>query len=196
MQEIADKDPLIKPMLNRRKFYELAEHEFERVKRYPEALSVMMLDIDNFKLFNDQFGHKLGDLILDIIAQVLIENVRHVDIVGRHGGEEFIVLCPATDMKSATDVSERIRRQVEASSLRDKNYKVQSVETLKGDIVSGESLHVTVSIGVAELDETCISLDALVERADRAMYLAKEDGRNCVKIWPHGKVTAELKLAK
>jgi diguanylate cyclase (GGDEF)-like protein len=196
MQEIADKDPLIKPMLNRRKFYDLAEREFERVKRYPEALSVMMLDIDNFKLFNDQFGHKLGDLILEMIAQVLIENVRHVDIVGRHGGEEFIVLCPATDSRRAADVAERIRRQVEASALRDKNYKVQSVATLKGELVPGESLRVTVSIGVAELDETCVSIDSLVERADHAMYLAKEEGRNRVKIWPRGKVTGELKLAK
>ncbi len=196
MQEIADKDPLIKPMLNRRKFYELAEHEFERVKRYPEALSTMMLDVDHFKLFNDQFGHKLGDLVLEMIAQVLIENIRHADIVGRHGGEEFIVLCPATDMKSAAEVAERIRRQVEITTLRDKNYQIQSVETLKGDLVSGELLHVTVSIGVAELDETCFSIDSLVECADRAMYLAKEAGRNRVRIWPRGKVTAELKLFK
>ena len=112
MQEIADKDPLTNLMLNRRKFYELAEREFARAKRYPQSLSVMMMDVDHFKNFNDQFGHKVGDLILKMIAQVCTQNVRNVDIVGRHGGEEFIILFPSTSSRSAAEIAERIRQQV------------------------------------------------------------------------------------
>jgi diguanylate cyclase (GGDEF)-like protein len=189
MQEIANKDPLTSPMLNRRKFYELAEHEFIRAKRYPELLSAMMLDVDHFKNFNDQFGHKIGDLILKMVAQICTENVRNVDIVGRHGGEEFIVLFPFTSAKSAAHIAERIRRQVELSSLKDVS---QFFETVHGVVIPSETLCVTVSVGVAQLDKTCTSIDVLVDHADRAMYLAKNEGRNRVKIWNRGKVTAEL----
>jgi diguanylate cyclase (GGDEF)-like protein len=190
MHEVADKDPLIKMMLNRRKFYELAEREFLRAKRYPQSLSVMMMDVDHFKNFNDKFGHKVGDLILKSIAQICVENVRSADIVGRHGGEEFIVLFPATNIQNAAVVAERIRRQVENSSLKN---SAQYFETVRGITVSADALRVTVSIGVAELDDTYSSIDALVDHADRAMYLAKEEGRNRIKLWPRGIVTGQLK---
>jgi len=193
MQEMADKDPLTGLMLNRRKFYELAEREFARAKRYPESLSVIMLDVDHFKNFNDHFGHKIGDLILKMVAQICIQNVRYVDIVGRHGGEEFIILFPSTNAKNAAEVAERIRRQVETSNLKDAG---QFVETVNGVLIAPETLHVTVSIGVAELDDTYASIDILVDHADRAMYLAKNEGRNQVKIWSPGKVTAELKSSE
>ena len=193
MQEMADKDPLTGLMLNRRKFYELAEREFARAKRYPESLSVIMLDVDHFKNFNDQFGHKIGDLILKMAAEICIQNVRHVDIVGRHGGEEFIILFPSTNAKNAAEVAERIRRQIETSSLKDAS---QFLETVNGVLIAPETVHVTVSVGVAELDDTYSSIDVLVDHADRAMYLAKNEGRNQVKIWTPGKVTAELKSSE
>jgi diguanylate cyclase (GGDEF)-like protein len=198
MQEIADKDPLTNLMLNRRKFYELAEREFARAKRYPQSLSVMMMDVDHFKNFNDQFGHKVGDLILKMIAQVCIQNVRNVDIVGRHGGEEFIILLPSTSSRSAAEIAERIRRQIAEANLKEDDLKEvsQFFETMNGAVISPETLHVTVSIGVAELDDSCISIDALVDHADRAMYLAKNMGRNLVKIWSRGIVTAELKSSE
>jgi diguanylate cyclase (GGDEF)-like protein len=197
MQEIADKDPLTNLMLNRRKFYELAEREFARAKRYPQSLSVMMMDVDHFKNFNDQFGHKVGDLILKMIAQVCTQNVRSVDIIGRHGGEEFIILFPSTSAKNAAEIAERIRRQVAEANLKEDDLKEvsQFFHTVNGEIIPSESLHVTVSIGVAELDETYKSIDALVDHADRAMYLAKNEGRNRVKIWSRGIVTAQLKLS-
>ncbi len=196
MQEIADKDPLTNLMLNRRKFYELAEREFARAKRYPQSLSVIMMDVDHFKNFNDQFGHKVGDLILKMIAQVCSQNVRNVDIIGRHGGEEFIILFPSTSAKNAAEIAERIRRQVEEANLKENDLKGvgQFFETVNGAIIPSESLRVTVSIGVAELDETYKSIDALVDHADRAMYLAKNEGRNRVKVWSQGIVTAQLKL--
>ena len=195
MQEIADKDPLTNLMLNRRKFYELAEREFARGKRYPESLSVLMMDVDHFKDFNDQFGHKVGDLILKMIAQICAQNVRSVDIVGRHGGEEFIILFPSTNARSAGEIAERIRRQVAETNLKADDLKEvsQFFETVNGAIISPEILHVTVSIGVAELEGSCTSIDALVDHADRAMYRAKNAGRNRVKIWSHGKVPAEFK---
>ena len=198
MQEIADKDPLTNLMLNRRKFYELAEREFARAKRYPQSLSVMMMDVDHFKNFNDQFGHKVGDLILKMIAQVCTQNVRNVDIVGRHGGEEFIILFPSTGSRSAAEIAERIRQQIAEANLKEDDLKEisQFFETVNGAIISPETLHVTVSIGVAELEDSCTSIDALVNRADRALYLAKNMGRNLVKIWSRGKVTAELKSSE
>ncbi|MGA7194372.1 MAG: diguanylate cyclase [Anaerolineales bacterium] len=193
MQEIADKDPLTSPMYNRRKFYELAEREFARAKRYPASLSAMMLDVDHFKNVNDQFGHKIGDLVLKMIAQICMQNVRNVDIVGRHGGEEFIILFPATNAKSAAEVAERIRRQVVEANI---NNGGQFFETVNGTMISPETMHVTVSIGIAELDGTYTSIDILVDHADRAMYLAKNEGRNRVKIWSGGKVTAALKSSE
>jgi diguanylate cyclase (GGDEF)-like protein len=190
MQAVADKDPLMSQMFNRRKFYELAEREFWRAKRYPQPLSAMMLDIDHFKGFNDLFGHKIGDLILKLIAKICAQNVRSVDIVCRHGGEEFIILFPNTSAKNAAEIGERIRGQVETSVLKG---AASVLETVRGDMLPTESVHVTVSIGVAEMDETYNSIDMLVDHADRAMYLAKHEGRNRVKIWRRGKVTAELK---
>jgi diguanylate cyclase (GGDEF)-like protein len=193
MQEIADKDPLTSPMYNRRKFYELAEREFSRAKRYPASISAMMLDVDHFKNVNDQFGHKIGDLVLKMIAQICMQNVRNVDIVGRHGGEEFIILFPSTNAKSAAEVAERIRRQVVEANI---NNGGQFFETVNGTMISPETMHVTVSIGIAELDGTYTSIDILVDHADRAMYLAKNEGRNRVKIWSAGKVTAALKSSE
>ncbi len=189
MQEIADKDPLTNLMFNRRKFYELAEREFARAKRYPASLSVMMLDVDHFKNFNDQFGHEIGDLILKVIAQICVKNVRNVDIVGRHGGDEFIILFPLTNAKSAAEVAERIRRQVEQINLQESS---QFFEKATGARIPLGVIHATVSIGVAELDESYKSIDVLLHHADRAMYFSKMEGRNRVRILSWGKVTAEL----
>ena len=118
-----------------------------------------------------------------------------MDIVGRHGGEEFIILFPSTSSRSAAEIAERIRQQVAEAYLKEDDLKEvsQFFETVNGAVISPETLHVTVSIGVAELDDSCTSIDALVNRADRAMYLAKNMGRNLVKTWSRGKVTAELK---
>ena len=152
-----------------------------------------MMDVDHFKNFNDRFGHKIGDLILKMIAQICTQNVRNVDIVGRHGGEEFIILFPSTSSKSAAEVAERIRRQVEEINLQEIS---QFFETINGVMIPSKTVGVTVSIGVAELDDSYKSIDALVDHADRAMYLAKNEGRNRVKVWRRGKVTAELKSNK
>jgi len=181
MQAIADRDPLTNLLYNRRKFYELAEREFARVKRYPEPLSVMMLDVDHFKLFNDHFGHKVGDLMLQTIAEKCSQCIRSVDILGRHGGEEFIVMLPCTKLSEAAEIAERLRSQVEQADLE---TILNFFEMVTGLPENKDALRTTVSVGVAELDSTCSSIDVLVDHADRAMYLAKKEGRNRVMAWP------------
>ena len=180
-QKIADKDPLSDLLFNRRKFYELAEREFARVKRYPEPLSVMMLDVDRFKLFNDRFGHKIGDLMLQMIVEKCRQCIRNVDVLGRHGGEEFIVMLPCTNLSEAVEIAERLRSTVEQADLK---TILDFFEMVTGLSETRETLKTTVSVGVAELDATCSSIDVLVDHADRAMYLAKKEGRNRVEVWP------------
>ncbi len=181
LQKVADNDPLTDLLYNRRKFYELAEREFARALRYPEPLSVTMLDVDHFKNFNDRFGHKVGDMMLRMIAEKCGECIRDVDIMGRHGGEEFVILFPATGLAQAVQVVERLRQMIEEADLE----PMQSFyESVTGQRTTPQALRTTVSVGAAELDTSCASLDVLIDHADRAMYFAKSDGRNCVRTWP------------
>ena len=108
-QQLADIDALTE-VLSRRKFYELAEREFSRSKRYKKPLSVIMLDVDEFKKFNDKFGHKIGDLVLRMVATQCKLSLRDVDIFGRLGGEEFVAALPDTDLEHAVAVANRLRK--------------------------------------------------------------------------------------
>jgi diguanylate cyclase (GGDEF)-like protein len=180
LQKMADNDPLTDLLYNRRKFYELAEREFSRSQRYPEPLSVIMLDVDHFKNFNDRFGHKVGDMMLRMIAEKCRQCVRDVDIIGRHGGEEFAILLPATGLERAMQVAERLRQTIERADLRPMKSFYESVT---GQKTTPRSMRTTISAGVAEFDATCNNLDVLIDHADRAMYSAKNDGRNCVRAW-------------
>ncbi len=151
---------------NRRYFSDIARIEFSRARRYEHSLSAMLLDIDYFKDFNDNFGHAIGDQVLQVVANCCKQSLRQTDILGRYGGEEFVALLPETDRHIAQSVAERLREKV--SQL--------IVSTEKGD------LSVTVSIGVAENNEYTPDLDTLIARADQAMYIAKHKGRNLVAI--------------
>ncbi len=150
---------------NRRHFMELGESELARAQRYQTALSIFMLDIDHFKRFNDHYGHKAGDLVLQKLAEVMQGTLRTVDIVGRIGGEEFAVLLPETGLAQATEVAERLREHVAQAALV---------------FDAGQSQHFTVSIGVTTVLEKETNLDILLSEADRALYEAKEAGRNRV----------------
>lgn len=187
VQQMADMDPLTN-VLNRRKFYEIAEREFSRSERYHEPLSILLLDMDNFKKLNDKFGHKAGDVILQIVAAQLKTNIRTMDILCRYGGEEFIIAMPSTGMASAKQTAERLCGIIERIDLMEARKFHESASGAKNK--SGENpsfgyddLRVTVSIGVAEYNPTCQSLDILVDRADRAMYAAKNGGKNHVQVW-------------
>jgi diguanylate cyclase (GGDEF)-like protein/PAS domain S-box-containing protein len=161
LHQMATTDPLT-GLANRRKLIEQAEIEIARALRYHDPLSLILIDLDNFKDINDGHGHLVGDQALREIASILASNLRKMDLIGRFGGDEFVVLLPEIDFSQALQAAERIRQSVQA-------YSIQ----LKGTVI-----HITASLGLAELSSRAASLDALLEQADRAMYAAKASGRN------------------
>ena len=152
-------------LCNRGHFMQLAEMELSRAIRYEKSLSIFMLDVDFFKQVNDRHGHKVGDKVLQALADVCLHTLRAVDIIGRVGGEEFAMLLPETAIDEAFEVAERLR-------LVTANTKVP--------MDSGLPIEFTVSIGVAALAERSDNLDVLLNRADTALYQAKNAGRNRV----------------
>ncbi|MBI5891732.1 MAG: diguanylate cyclase [Nitrosomonadales bacterium] len=152
---------------NRRHFYELAELEIERTRRYGKPLAVLMLDADHFKHINDSHGHHVGDAVLQKLGAVCRHTMREIDIVGRLGGEEFAILLPEVTTAQAQEAAERLRKAVTAAAVP----------------TQGESVFFTVSIGVTGLAETDRDIVTLLKRADAAMYDAKQAGRNrvCVR---------------
>ncbi len=152
---------------NRRGLFELGRREVARAVRFRRPLSLIMFDLDHFKRVNDSFGHATGDQVLVKLIQRIRSNLRNLDLLGRYGGEEFVVLLPETSVREAYHVAERIRQAVMEAPL----------ETNVGP------LEISISLGVAELDEQCADLDDLIERADQALYRAKEAGRNRTFVW-------------
>lgn len=156
-------------LANRRHFLELAEAELARTQRYGKPFSLMMLDIDHFKAVNDGRGHKAGDLVLQKLARIMESSLREVDVVGRMGGEEFAAILPETGIGDAWEAAERLRLAVAGTAIA---------------VDEGEPLCVTVSIGLAMLDDKSSDIDTLLRRADEALYSAKHAGRNRVHISP------------
>jgi diguanylate cyclase (GGDEF)-like protein len=158
-------------LVNRRRFIELSKNELSRIRRYGGTLSLIMFDIDFFKKINDTHGHSVGDLVLQKIARVCHDTVRAIDIAGRIGGEEFVVLMPQTDIQQAAEAAERLRRDIAAGEVIQKK---------------GNPIRCTASFGVVTIDGSTIdqndktSLEDLLIRADAAMYRAKKNGRNRV----------------
>jgi len=153
-------------LFNRRYLLETGQHELARMHRYGSPLALLMLDVDNFKRVNDTWGHPVGDRVLQGVAQVMKAMVRDQDTVGRLGGEEFAVLLPETDRDGAMGIAERMRAAVEARPL-----------AMADD---GTLVRVTVSIGVTALLTENDSFEEALMRADKALYQAKENGRNQV----------------
>jgi two-component system cell cycle response regulator len=152
-------------LFNHRHSMALVDHELQRVGRYQEGFSVLMIDIDHFKRVNDEHGHPAGDGVLREVSHVLRDTLRTVDAVGRYGGEEFVAILPHTKIEEARQTADRLRKRIEEHPFK----------------VGDRAVHVTVSVGVASYpSETADSGDALVSEADRALYRAKEAGRNRV----------------
>ena len=152
-------------LFNHRHVHELLHEEFERSKRTGEPLAVAMLDLDHFKRVNDTYGHPTGDVILYETAQILHDTAREIDMAGRYGGEEFVMILPGTTEAEASRFAERVRHRVAEHVFRDGSTEVR----------------MTVSAGVASYPE--LDADApgtLLRRADEALYAAKEGGRNRV----------------
>jgi two-component system cell cycle response regulator len=142
----------------------LAE-EMERARRTEKALSVMLLDLDHFKLVNDRYGHAVGDQVLRAFVDRVRAATRRVDVLVRRGGEEFVLLMPATTLEHAREIAERVRQHAARSPV----------------VVGSASVTQTVSIGVASWDRR-ETPESLQRRADEAMYYAKEQGRDRVEI--------------
>lgn len=165
LKRLATTDPLT-GILNRRSLFESAEKELHRAVRYQYPFTLMMLDLDHFKLVNDNYGHEFGDKVLQRFIEVCKGNLREEDIFGRFGGEEFVIVLTASNCEGGFLVAERIRQQWEA------DYQV----------VKGKNVSSTVSIGVAGLVEQQETVDSVLERADAMLYQAKGGGRNCTSV--------------
>ena len=164
IKELSLVDPLTN-IYNRRYFFEVSEQLFKLSHRRKEIFSLMILDIDYFKKVNDTYGHLVGDDILKFLVVNVQKNLRESDNFARFGGEEFIIILPNTDKKNALNVAEKIRRTVkEAPYINDKI-----------------SFHITISIGVTEVTPKDTEIKHLIKRADEALYIAKDCGRNRVE---------------
>ena len=148
---------------NIRKFNIIIEEECKRSSRYEYNLSLIFIDIDNFKLFNDSYGHTEGDNVLRIIGRIISNNLRGNDSAYRYGGEEFTIILPETNEERAMRVAERLRKLVQSERFKPKK--------------NGDLVYITISIGITEFrhDER---VSEFVDRADRAMYTSKQTGKN------------------
>ena len=166
VETLAIQDPLTN-CFNRRHFLSLAQIEIGRAHRFNRSLSLLMVDVDHFKLVNDEYGHPVGDQVLRGLVETIRSSIRNIDILGRFGGEEFILMLPETDIQGAIDIAERLRQTIEKSG----------ISTNVGVIP------LTISIGLVCLDSLrnaeC-SIDEFISEVDKALYQAKMNGRNQV----------------
>jgi diguanylate cyclase (GGDEF)-like protein len=153
-------------LLNRRILFERFDNELERSRRYDMPLSVVLIDLDHFKVVNDKYGHAAGDAVLRKVGEIIRAGVRSIDIAGRYGGEELCVVLPETQIEGARTFAESLRKRIEAAII----------------VVDGHNLCVTASIGVATFRADRSEVHSMLGAADEAMYSAKRDGRNRVAL--------------
>ena len=153
---------------NRPHFFNLAEIEFSRSERYGHSLSLFLLDLDHFKEINDTYGHAIGDQVLQAVTELFRTNIRTADSIGRYGGEEFTILLPEINLEGARHLAERLRACIGDAPIE----------------IENKTISVTVSLGVASKGKDTPNLSALLNKADRAMYVAKRAGRNQVAFIP------------
>ena len=161
-------------LFNRRGLLQLGEREFDRARRFDRPLAAVMVDIDLFKTVNDRYGHLNGDEVLRDLADCFRQNTRGIDVVGRYGGEEFILLLPETLLPTAVQIAERLRQSIFSRAI--------PISRMSGECRTAD-IRITVSVGVAVVTQDVQSLAVLIDRADQALYRAKHSGRNCVAEW-------------
>lgn len=167
-EQLAISDPLTN-IYNRRFFDEIAIKEWELARRTGSPLTIVLFDIDHFKQVNDTHGHLTGDIVLTHLADLCSSNIRSMDIFARYGGEEFVILMPDTDHVSAHRTMERIRTVLQETALAE---------------IDGTHIFITISVGIAEMHgHQPMDLQALLDRADQALYSSKDAGRNRATIW-------------
>jgi two-component system cell cycle response regulator len=167
VQRLANEDVLT-GCNNRRHFMAVAAQEIQRSMRYKRPLSLLMVDVDHFKNFNDRYGHQVGDLLLCHLVNLCQKELRVVDILGRYGGDEFVILMPETARAGAGLAAVRLLSKIQK----------MKVKTREGN------LSITVSMGLSSLErgfDDTMTLDGLVKSADDALYIAKKEGRNCIR---------------
>lgn len=156
-------DP-ITDLWNHRFFQDQLKAEVERARRHQRELSLIMIDIDHFKMWNDQCGHPAGDALLREVAALLLKGVRNIDWVARYGGDEFAIILPETKVEDAFDIAERLRKNFEQAA------------------TSKSSTKLTLSLGIASLPSHALSPQDLIQAADQTLYKSKSEGRNQTKI--------------
>jgi len=163
LQQTAITDFLTK-IYNRQGFYEIGQHEFQRFLRTGRPLSLIALDVDGFKGINDTFGHAVGDQLLFLMGQRLLDQLRKTDVLGRYGGDEFIVLLPETDIATGIKIARRLNRAFEEVPIQ----------------IGVQSVRITISQGVAQATQED-DLNSVLKKADDFLYEAKAAGRNRIK---------------
>ncbi len=166
LQKLATIDSLTQAF-NRRAFYEKLNEEVGRARRYEHPLSVVVCDLDDFKLVNDTFGHAVGDQALNEFGALVSGSMRESDFIGRLGGEEFALALPYSDIGAAAQTAERLRSSLEQSEF----------------VIDGNRVALTISVGLSELRDEADTVSELMKRADDALYEAKTTGRNKVVIY-------------
>lgn len=173
LYELATKDGLTK-LYTHRHFFTLLDTELKRASRYKHVMSVLMMDIDNFKSINDTYGHAVGDKVLREVANMIEKTVRKIDMPARYGGEEFAVIFPETKGDEATIIAHRLRE------------RIAGIDVV---IDSGETIKVTVSMGISSFPDAGEDELVIMEAADKALYVSKGAGKNCLHINKEGNIT-------
>lgn len=166
VQALAITDSLTS-VFSRRYYLERLNEEIERSRKFNYRFSFLMVDIDHFKDYNDRYGHLVGDAILRELSKTIKENLRQIDLIGRYGGEEFSIILTETDKEQSRFAAERIRQAVEDKCIR----------------VYDEDLKVTISIGISTFPDDGGDTQVLIEKADQALYRAKQTGRNRIYLY-------------
>lgn len=165
IEELSTTDDLT-GLLNQKGFLKRIEEEHYRSQRYGKSFTLIMIDSDDLKRINDTHGHKYGNMVINMVAEVIRESVRRTDFAGRFGGDEYMICLVETALGNGIEFGERIRKMIEMKSLfTDK----------------GKDFKVTISVGIANYPDSGKNLYEIIENADKALYMAKKDGKNKVK---------------
>jgi len=170
--ELATTDGMTK-LYNHRYFQEALSREISLAKRYGKAVSLLYMDIDHFKLFNDKYGHQIGDEVLIRVARTIKRNTRDTDITCRYGGEELVAILPETDLNGAFAAAEKVRKAIE-----EMNIPIEGNRSVKVTISTGVATYAADNVEDAIRSPRAVDKQSLIEAADNALYVAKEGGRN------------------
>lgn len=162
-QEVAEIDALTF-LLNRRMIVKKLQDEVLRAERYNSLLSISVVDVDHFKIVNDTYGHPVGDEVLRQVANQLQDHIRHPDLAGRYGGEEFLILLPSSNANAAAEQAARLCKQIREMAVHVNQHQ--------------QTIGITISIGITQFKNGVDTWDTLLNRADNAMYEAKNNGRD------------------